>query len=204
VRQVSLDLDASEAVYIPSAQWHFADDARSLVVRAADRDSGLMGDLRKAIWSVDETRPIMRVASMNDLVAASVAERRFTWTLLQAFALASLVLAATGIYGVVAGSVGERRRELGVRAALGASRCANTAMVLRQGLALTALGATLGLAASVVATRSLVAMLYGVSQLDPITYLAVVGLLAAVATVACGLPALRAGRVDPATVLRAD
>ena len=204
VRQVSLDLDDAQAVYIPSAQWHFADAARSLVVRAAGRDSGIVADLRTAIWSVDETRPIVRVATMQALVDASVAERRFTWTLLQAFAMASLVLAATGIYGVVASSVSERRREFGVRAALGASGRTNTAMVLRQGLVLTALGAALGVAASVVSTRAIVAMLYEVSPLDLVTYLAVVGLLAVVAAVASGLPALRAGRIDPATVLRAE
>lgn len=209
VRQVSLDLEDADAVYVPSVQWHFADGARSLVVRAGDlgnhaKGGGLVADLRTAIWSVDETRPIVRVAAMQDLVDASVAERRFTWTLLQAFALASLILAATGIYGVVAGSVSERRRELGVRAALGASGRTNTAMVLRQGLRLTALGAVFGVAAALVATRALSAMLFEVSPLDPITYLAVVGLLGVVAGVAGSLPALRAGRIDPATVLRAE
>lgn len=204
VRQDSLALGDSEAVYIPAAQWHFADDARSLVVRGADRDGSLMASIRQAIWSVDKNRPIVRVATMDDLVAASVAQRRFTLILFQAFALASLFLAAVGIYGVLAGSVSERTREFGVRAALGATNLANTTLVMRQGLTLTALGAVLGLAAALVATQALAAMLYGVSNLDPTTYLGVLVLLTAVATAACCVPALRAGRVDPATVLRAD
>ena len=204
VRQDSLALGDSEAVYVPAAQWHFADDARSLVVRGEVRDGTLMAAIRRAIWSVDENRPIVRVATMDELVAASVSQRRFTLVLFQAFALASLFLAAVGIYGVLAGSVSERTRELGVRAALGASKRANTTLVLRQGLTLTALGAVLGLAAALVATQALVAMLYGVTNLDPVTYAGAVALLTAVATLACSVPALRAGRVDPATVLRAD
>jgi len=204
VRQESLDLGGAEAVYVPAGQWHFADDVRSLVVRGANLDGSLMAGIREAIWSVDKNRPIVRVATMDELVAASVAERKFTLILFQAFALASLFLAAVGIYGVLAGSVGERGRELGIRAALGASSLANTMLVLRQGLTLTALGAVLGLAAALAATRTMVSMLYGVSNLDPLTYAGVAALLTAVTAVACLVPALRAGRVDPATTLRAE
>jgi len=205
VRQVSLALSDAEAVYIPAAQWHFTDAARSLVVRAGEgSDASLMAAIREAIWSVDKERPIVRVATMDDLLTASVAQRRFALILFEAFALASLILAAAGIYGVLAGSVTERTRELGVRAALGASRQTILTLVLRQGLSLTARGAAIGAAAALAATSALAAMLFGVSRLDPVTYLGVIALLASVATLACALPAWRAARIDPAKVLRAE
>jgi ABC-type antimicrobial peptide transport system permease subunit len=113
-------------------------------------------------------------------------------------------LAAAGIYGVLSGSVAERTREIGVRTALGASRATIVALVLRQGLTLTALGVAIGVAGAVAATQALVAMLFGVSPLDPVTYLGVIALLAAVALLACSVPAWRAARVDPASALRAE
>jgi putative ABC transport system permease protein len=153
---------------------------------------------------VDRDQPIVRVATMDDLLAASAAERRFALILFEAFALAALVLAAAGIYGVIAGSVAERTREIGVRSALGASRKRILGLVLGQGLSLTGLGLAVGLAGATVATRALVAMLFGVSRLDPATYLGVIVLLAAVAAVACAVPAWRAARVDPASTLRTE
>src|SRR6185295_843961 len=101
-----------------------------------------------------------------------------------------------GIYGVLAGSVAERTREIGVRSALGASRGEILALVVRQGMKLTGLGVAIGIAGTAAATRVIVAMLFGVSRLDPVTYLGVIALLAAVATIACSVPAWRAARVD--------
>jgi putative ABC transport system permease protein len=141
---------------------------------------------------------------MDDLLAASAASRRFALTLFEAFALAALVLAAAGIYGVLAGSVVERTREIGVRAALGASRADIVSLVLGQGLRLTALGIVLGLAAATIATQALVTLLFGISRLDPVTYTGVIVLLALTAAVACAIPAWRAARVDPATTLRTE
>jgi ABC-type antimicrobial peptide transport system permease subunit len=141
---------------------------------------------------------------MDDLLAASAANRRFALTLFEAFGLAALVLAAAGIYGVRSGSVVERTREMGVRAALGASRYDIVSLVLRQGLRLTGFGVALGLAAAAVATQGLVTLLFGVSRLDPLTYVGVVGLLATTSILACAVPAWRAARVDPVTTLRAD
>jgi ABC-type antimicrobial peptide transport system permease subunit len=112
--------------------------------------------------------------------------------------------AAAGIYGVLAGSVAERTREIGVRSALGASRRAILAMVVRQGIALTGLGVLLGAAGAVAASQAITALLFGVSPLDPATYLGVVAVLAGVAMIACGVPAWRAAQVDPASTLRAD
>ena len=141
---------------------------------------------------------------MDDLVAASAAERRFALVVFEVFALAALALAAAGIYGILAGSVAERTREIGVRSALGASRGMIVGLVVRQGLALTALGVLIGLAGAAAASRVLVSLLFGVSPLDPVTYAGVIGVLGGVALLACGVPAWRAARVDPATTLRVE
>ena len=105
---------------------------------------------------------------------------------------------------MLSGSVAERTREIGVRAALGASRAEIVGLVLRQGMTLTGLGVVIGVAGAMAATRGLVAMLFGISPLDPVTYLGMITLLAGVAVAACGVPAWRAARVDPASTLRAD
>jgi predicted permease len=205
VRQLSLAMDESDAVYTTASQWRFADNAMSLVVRVRDgADATLASAIRKAVWSVDKDQPVVRVATMDDLLAASAAERRFALILFEAFALAALVLAAAGIYGVLSGSVAERTREIGVRAALGASRKNILTLVLRQGMTLTALGVALGLAGAAAATQAIVTMLFGVSRLDPVTYLGVIGLLVLVSAIACAIPAWRAARVDPTSTLRAE
>jgi putative ABC transport system permease protein len=204
VKQLSLAVSETAAVYIPASQWRFADNVMSLVVRARGRAVALAPAIREAIWSVDKDQPIVRVATMDDVVAASAAERRFTLILFEAFAVAALLLAAAGIYGVLAGHVAERTREIGVRAALGASRASILGLVLRQGLVLAAIGVAIGLAGAAAATQAIAAMLFAVSPLDPETYLAVVVLLTAVSAVACGVPAWRAVRVDPANTLRTD
>jgi putative ABC transport system permease protein len=204
VRQVSLSLNEPDAVYVNASQWHFADKAMSLVVRARGDVAALAPAVRHAVWSVDKDQPIVRVATMDNLLAASAAERRFALIVFGAFALAALALAAAGIYGVLSGSVAERTREIGLRSALGASRGSILALVLRQGMVLTAFGITIGLAGAALASQSITALLYGVSHLDPITYLGVIALLVAVSLIACGLPARRAARLDPASTLRAD
>jgi putative ABC transport system permease protein len=204
VKQMSLALSESDAVYVTADQWSQTDNSMSLIVRAAGDPTPLTPALRAAIWSVDKDQPIVRVATMDALLATTAAERRFALILFEAFALAALLLAAAGIYGVLAGSVTERTREIGVRAALGASRRNILALVLRQGMMLTGLGVALGLVGSIAATQALLALLFGVSRLDPVTYVAVIALLAAVELLACGMPAWRAARVDPAITLRAE
>ena len=204
VRQMSLALSESDAVYMTASQAEQPDNVMSLVVRARGDAASLAPAIRAAVWSVDKDQPIVRVATMGDLLASSAAGRRFALILFEAFALAALALAAAGIYGVLAGSVVERSREIGVRAALGASRRDIVVLVLGQGLRLTGLGVVIGLATATVATQALVTMLFGVSRLDPLTYAGVVTLLAVTAAVACAVPAWRAARVDPVTTLRAD
>jgi putative ABC transport system permease protein len=204
VKQMSLALSESDAVYIPASQWLFADKVMSLVVHARGDPAALAAAIRQAVWSVDKDQPVVRVATMEELLAASAAERRFALILFEAFGLAALVLAAAGIYGVLSGSVAERTREIGVRSALGASRESILALVLRQGLSLTGLGVAIGLAGAAAASQAIRAMLFGVSRLDPVTYLGVIALLAGVSLIACLVPAWRAVRVDPASTLRTE
>ncbi len=204
VKQLSLAVNEADAVYVTAEQWRFADDEMTLVVRARDEPASLATAVREAVWSVDKDQPISRVATMQELVARSAAERRFAVVLFEAFALAALALAAAGIYGVLAGSVAERTREIGVRAALGASRGGILRLVVGQGMTVTGIGALLGVAGAMAAGGVINSMLFGVTFLDPLTWLAVFALLAGVAMIACLVPAWRAARVDPASTLRIE
>ena len=202
VKQGSLAENLPDAVYLTPAQSWFADDAMSLVVRTRGDAAALTPAVRKAIWSVDKDQPIVQVATMENLIAASGAERRFAVTLFETFGIAALVLAAVGLYGVLSGSVNERTHEIGIRCALGASPESILALVVREGLTLTSLGVGIGLAGAAAASQALITLLFGVSRLDPIAYLGVIALLVSVSAVACWIPASRAAAVDPATILR--
>ena len=204
VKQTALVPEPPDAVYLTPDQWAWSDNLMSLVVRARGDAAALSFAVRRAIRSVDAEAPIVRVATMDALVERSLADRRFALTLFEAFGLVALLLAAIGIYGVLAGSVAERTREIGVRSAMGASRTDILALVYRQGLSLTVLGMAAGIAGAAIATRAIATLLFGVSPLDPATYLGVVAVLGGVAVIACGVPAWRAARVDPAVTLRAE
>jgi predicted permease len=204
VRQQSLAVSDAGAVYIPAPQWQPVDTLMSFVVRTRGEAAALAPSIRQAIWSVDKDQPVLRIATMDELLTRSAAERRFSLVVFETFAFVAVVLAAAGLYGLLSGRVAERTREMGVRAVLGASRGMIVGLVVRQGLALTAFGIAIGLAIAIAASRALVTMLFGVSRLDPPTYAGVVVLLIVVATAACALPAWRAARVDPATALRVE
>jgi putative ABC transport system permease protein len=204
VRQMSLALSRSEAVYTTTTQWHWADEVMSLVIRTRGDAAAVGPAVRRAVWSVDKDQPIVRVATMDALLAGTAASRRFALTLFEVFGLAALVLAAAGVYGVLAGSVVERLREIGVRSALGATRADIVGLVLRQGLRLTALGVVVGIVAATLTTQMLATLLFGVSRGDPVTFVGVVLLLTATSVVAAALPAWRAARVDPVTALRSE
>ena len=204
VKQLSLGMNDSFAVYIPAQQWHFDDLTMSLVVRAHRDAAALAPVVRDAVRSIDKDQPLLRVATMNELLAATGSERRFALILFQTFALSALLLAAAGIYGVLAGMVAQRTREIGVRSALGASRRAIVMLIVREAITLTGLGVAIGLFAATVVTQAIVAMLFQISHLDPATYFAVVALLCSVAVVASAFPAWRASRINPAITLRAD
>jgi putative ABC transport system permease protein len=203
VKQTSLAVSASDAFYTTTTQWAWVDTAQSLVVRTRGDAAALAPAIRKAIWSVDKDQPVVRVATMDTLLAASQAERHFALILFEAFGIVALVLAAVGIYGVLSGSVTERMREIGVRAALGASRRDILALILRQGMTLTGIGVVIGLGGAVAASQAIISMLYGISRFDPITYFGVMALLASVSGIACWVPAWRAAKVDPSITFRA-
>jgi len=202
VKQTSLAVSQSDAVYVTTAQWLWADGTQWLVVRTRGDAAALAPAVRQAIWSVDKDQPVVRVATMEGLLAASAAQRHFAFILFETFALVALMLAGAGIYGVLSGSVAERTREIGVRLALGATNQSILALVIRQGMTLTGIGVAFGLAGAAAASQAIAAMLFGVSPLDPVTYLGVIVLLAAMSVIACGVPALRAMRVDPIVALR--
>jgi putative ABC transport system permease protein len=202
VKQMSLGLSDSDAVYTTTTQWTFPQRTLSLVVRGRSDMSPLVPAIKKAIWSVDNEQPIVRVARMETLLAESASERRFVLILFEAFGLVALALAGSGIYGVLSGSVTERTREIGVRSALGATRGGIVALIVRQGMTLTALGALLGVAGALLASQALGALLFGISRFDPFTYIAAIVLLSAVAAMACVVPAWRAARIDPMVALR--
>lgn len=206
VKQTSLTTTELDAVYVAPLQWVWADQSRWLVarVRGGGSATSLAAAVKRAIWSVDGDQPIVRVASMDAWVAASTAVRRFVMIVFEAFACVALLLAATGIYGMLSGGVTERRREIGVRAALGASRVEIVALVVGQGMRLTGLGVVIGLIGAGLASRALVSLLFGVSPLDPLTYAGVTVLLGGVALAACGVPAWRAAQIDPAQTLRLE
>ena len=146
VTQTSLAVTPSDAVYTTAEQWRFADNARWLVVRAHRDVASLAPAVRRAISAIDKDQPIIRVATMDERVRASAANRRFALLLFEAFGMTALLLAAVGTYSLLSGSVTERTREIGVRSALGASRFNILALVLRQGMTLTGLGIAIGLA----------------------------------------------------------
>jgi putative ABC transport system permease protein len=204
VKQASLGLGAADAFYVALGQWVWVDLAQTLAVRTQGDPAALVPAIKQAIGSVDSRPAIARIATMEELVVASEADRRFALTVFAIFAVAALVLAALGLYGVIAGSVAERTREIGVRSVLGATPAHLLALVVRQGMTLAGSGVALGLAGAAAATRGLTTLLFGVTPLDPLTYGAVIVLLAAVAVAACAVPAWRASRLGPMVALRSE
>jgi putative ABC transport system permease protein len=205
VKQSSLGAPTPpDAFYVTMGQWPWVDLEHSLVVRTYGDAAALVPAIKNAIWSVSAIPAVARVATMDDLIAASEAERRFVLKLFGVFAAAALVLAALGLYGIIAGSVAERTREIGLRAALGATPEQIRRQVVRRGMMLGGLGVVIGLVGAAAATRGLESLLYGVTSLDPLTYGAVITVVAVVAVAASWLPAARAARVDPTVALRTE
>jgi len=176
--------------------------ARRLVVRTVGSPHAFVEPIRRAILAVEPELPLAKPQSLEELVAASVAQRRLVLAVLGFFAASALLLAGIGLYGVVACTVSQRTREIGIRMAVGAPRRAVLGLFLRQGARLTGLGIVLGLIGAVALTRLLASQLYGVEATDPATFAIVAGLLLLVALGASFLPARRAAAVDPMNALR--
>ena len=200
IHQYALERPSVMEAYIPQAQnvnfgyW--------LVARTTSDPRKLERSVRAAFYDVDNTQPVFRFKTLEDYVDATLAERTFTLALLGLFGVLALTLAAVGIYGVISYLVNERTREVGIRMALGAARRDVLAMVMRQGLGLVVTGLALGFGASLLLARLLVSLLFEVRPTDLATSAGVALLLAAVALLACYLPARRASRVDPLIALR--
>ncbi len=202
-RDVGLDAEVGPVIYNPYRQVtpFFTN---SLVVRVSGDPNAVVPDVREAILGHDPDQPIANVATIADLGAESVAPRRLNTMLLGAFALLALVIAAVGIGGVLAFSVGSRTREFGIRSALGAARHQVWSGVVAEGAVLAGLGVVLGSVGAVVLTRFMAGLLVGVPALDPVTFVAVGLLLGGVAMVAAGVPAWRAAEVSPMEALASD
>ena len=200
VRHQSLDTDVRPMVYLTNRQMAFP--WMGVVIRTAGEPSALTAQAVGQIRQLDPDLPVSQIATMEEVVAESVAQRRFAMLLLGVFGLLALALAAVGIYGVLSYSMTQRVPEIGVRLALGAEPGRIVRHFLRDGAVLTGLGLGVGLAIGVAVSRLLGKLLYGVTPTDPLTYLAVAGILALVATLAGYLPVRRASKVDPVIALR--
>jgi putative ABC transport system permease protein len=204
VKQASLAVSDPDAVYIAPEQSWFVDQAMTLVTRSRVSPAALVPAIKQAIWSVDKNQPIVRITTMDLVLALTQAERSFVLILFEAFGILALALAAVGIYGVLSGSVTERTREIGIRLALGAPRGNILSLILRQGMTLTLVGIVIGIGGALAASQAIASQLYGVTPLDLITYIGVILILAGVSALACWAPAWRASRVDPAITLRVE
>ena len=202
VRQFSLAMAPRPEIYGPLAQRPL--DELSVVIRSTSPTPTVLAAARDVVRELDAELPVYDARSYDDIVRESIAERRFYVTLLATFAGLALALAAIGIYGVIAYSVQQRRRELGIRIALGAPRERVIGLVMRQGMTLAVAGALIGLAVASLLTRLLRGQLYQVSNTDPLTFVLVPVILVVVALLACVVPARRALGVDPATTIRAE
>lgn len=204
VRHTGLDAKTTLQWYVPERQMFFSDNQEMLIVRTAGDPAALAAPVRRTIAAIDPTQPIVKIATMDEVVAASTSQRRLALVLFGAFATAALLLAIAGIYGVLAGSVSERTREIGVRSALGATPHSLIGLIVGQGGRLAALGIVLGLGGSFALTRYLQSLLFGIAPNDPATLVGVCVLLSCVTLAACLVPASRAARVDPSAALRSE
>ena len=202
MRHAELGAEPEAQIYLPMAQAPM--DVAALVLRTSGDPEALTAEVRRAVQEVDPSLPVYRVETLEDVVSASLADQRFSATLLGLFAALTLVLASLGVYGVISYSVAQRNRELGLRMALGARRDGVLRLVIRQGMSLVLVGVAVGVVGAFVASRLLRSLLYEVGAADPLTFVAVPVVLAAVGLVATLIPALRATRVDPIVALRTD
>jgi putative ABC transport system permease protein len=202
VRQRSLNDDDGRAFYYPEDHWLFALTEGVLVARVNGNPEAVLRAVRAAVAGVDPSQPVVDVRTMDDVVSRSTAQRQLALLLFVSFAGLAVLLAAAGVYGVLAGSVSERTKEIGVRTALGATTIDTYALVLRRGLGMAAVGLLLGLVGAVATTRYLQALLFGVAPTDPTVLLVSAVLLFAVAFIACLIPARRAVHIEPMVALR--
>ena len=202
VKVSTLEAETKPAIYTPIFQMPRARSNVIYVVRSSGDAAGVIAAIRREIRAVDSELPVYDIRTMNQVIADSVSERRFMMLLLFSFAVAALLLAAIGLYGVMSYAVTERTREIGIRMALGAARRDVLMLVVGRGMLLALLGIALGLGGAFALTRVMKSLLFEISATDPLTFTGVAVVLTAVAFVACWIPARRATAMDPMIVLR--
>jgi putative ABC transport system permease protein len=202
IKQYGVDKTTSSQAYEPFAQVPFS--SLYVVIRTSGSPAALLGAIRPTVYAVDKDQPIGAIRPLEEIVADSIARQRFAMTLLTVFSLVALVIAAVGIYGVMAYTVVQRTGEFGIRMALGAQRRDVLRLVLAHGGKLVGLGLLIGLVATLAVSRTMAAMLFKTSAQDPLTLGTITLLLAAVALLACLLPASRATKVNPIEALRTE
>ena len=202
VRQQELETEARATIYWPPARFTYP--YMTVAIRTAGDPRAIVPGAVAALHELDPNVAAADVKTMEEVVDTAVAQRRLTMLLLSVFAALALVLAAVGIYGVIAYSVTQRTQEIGIRMALGARRGNVLGMVLRQAMTLAGIGIALGAGGAWLLTRLMQTLLFNVKPSDPATFIAVAVLLALVAAVAAMVPGLRATRVDPAIALRSE
>jgi putative ABC transport system permease protein len=202
IKQYGVDKATSAQSYEPFAQVPFT--SLNVVIRTNGLSAALLGALRPAVYAVDKDQPIGSIRPLEEIVADSIARQRFAMTLLTVFSGVALVIAAVGIYGVMAYNVVQRTGEFGIRMALGAQQRDVLRLVLTQGGKLIGLGLLIGLLATLGASRAMGSMLFNTSAYDPLTLATITVLLGAVALVACFFPANRATKVNPIEALRTE
>ncbi|MGH9731571.1 MAG: FtsX-like permease family protein, partial [Candidatus Acidiferrales bacterium] len=201
VRQAGLDLPPRPEIYFPYQQWDYFAPGY-IAVRTAGDPMSVANAVREQVWAVDKDQPVTGVMPLETMLADYLAPRELQSSLLGAFAGFALLLAALGIYAVLAFSVTQRTQEIGVRVALGAQQSDILRGILAQGLKLAGLGVLIGVAGALALSQLLASLLFGVSAADPLTFAAVAAVLITVALLACYIPARRAMRVDPMVALR--
>ena len=200
VKHWGLDVPVNPEMYLPFEQN--PQSSLSFVVEAAAAPLALIAHVQRHVRELDPSLPVSSIRTFDEVASRSVEQRRFTMTLLACFAVLALVLAAAGIYGVMAHLVSLRTPEIGVRLTLGANPLGVMRQILTEGATQAALGLLVGLGASLAVMRALRTILFGIEPTDPVTLMSVGGGLMLVALLAVTVPALRAMRVDPVTALR--
>jgi predicted permease len=201
-KQDALQREIEPQLFMPYDQAPV--EALSVVLRTSGDPGSLASEVRPVVRALDPDLPVYELQPLSEMVATSISQSRFYMLLLGGFAVIALVLAAVGIYGVIAYAVRQRTQEIGIRMALGASRDRVLGMVVGQGMVLALVGAAAGLLGAFVATRGMRSLLFEVSASDPATYAGVALVLVAVAAVAAYLPARRAARTEPNLALRGE
>ncbi len=200
IKSAGLEFEPGPAIYVPYLQnpW----PTMSAVIRAAGDPMRLVAEVRKEVLALDSEQPVYNVKSLEEILGASLAARRFQMLLLGIFAATALIMAAIGVYAVMAEVVVQRLHEIGIRMALGARPQDVLILVVRRGMRMTLAGLAIGLAGALALTRWMSSLLFGVSPTDPLTFAGVALILTGVSLLACYIPARRASRLDPLTAVR--